>query len=89
MEGGWPEGWMKEMHERSNGRNVGRKDCYWFSPIIKYKFRSLSEVKRFFAALETHEGDERKAIEQIKADEKERRANAAAKKKLKKDAGDS
>jgi hypothetical protein len=60
LEGGWPEGWIKTLVKRQGGATAGHMDRYWFSPEKK-KFRSMAEVKRFFAALAQTGDDEDKA----------------------------
>jgi len=60
LEGGWPEGWVKKKVQRQGGDTKGRADPYWYSPTGK-KFRSMTEVKRFMAALTKANGDEERA----------------------------
>jgi len=45
-----PCGWTIEKVARSNPK--GRKDRYWFSPILQKKFRSRVDVHRFLAKME-------------------------------------
>ena len=61
LEGGWPDGWVKKLYARKNGATKGTKDRYWFTPVEKYKLRSMNEVKRFMAALQKTDGDEKQA----------------------------
>lgn len=61
LEGGWPDGWTKKTFERTCGKTKGRLDSYWYSPIQKKKFRSMTEVRRFLNALKQANGDEEKA----------------------------
>eukprot|EP00536_Pseudo-nitzschia_multiseries_P000230 jgi/Psemu1/299925/fgenesh1_kg.3_\ len=62
---GWPEGWTKIGRQRGRGKTSGRLDYYWISPLRKYPFRSLSEVRRFLLALEVSDGDEATAKTQM------------------------
>ncbi|KAL3925304.1 MAG: hypothetical protein SGILL_000493 [Bacillariaceae sp.] len=62
IEGGWPTGWCKRKFERTSSR----VDRYWYTPIEYYKLRSMCEVKRFMAALDTFNGDEQKAWKALK-----------------------
>ena len=56
--GGWPEGWWKIVVQRTSGATKGQTDKYWYTPIQKYKLRSIKEVQRFIKALEYTQGDE-------------------------------
>lgn len=66
LDGGWPEGWTKKTFQRASGRSKGDFDSYWYSPIENKKFRSMNEVRRFLAALQTTNGDEAKAWKMFK-----------------------
>jgi hypothetical protein len=59
----WPSDWIKRVYKRSNSR---RKDSYWHTPINRYKLRSMKEVKRFLAALEGTNGDEKQAMQNMR-----------------------
>mmetsp|Transcript_26919 Transcript_26919/g.48952 ORF Transcript_26919/g.48952 Transcript_26919/m.48952 type:complete len:147 (-) Transcript_26919:154-594(-) len=61
LEGGWPKGWIKTLVKRQGGATVGHMDRYWYSPKTKKKFRSMTEIKRFFAALAQAGDDEDEA----------------------------
>ena len=66
MEGGWPPGWVKTHVQRMSGTYAGNIDRYWYSPGGK-KFRSMIEVKKFFAALSLVAGDEEEAFRIFKS----------------------
>jgi hypothetical protein len=51
-------GWTKKMMKRMNGKNIGRVDSYWYTPKMKYRLRSIVEVKLFMKALQYYEGNE-------------------------------
>jgi len=77
---GLPTGWTRILVRRKNGNFIGKDDPYYFSPMQSYKFRSLSQVKRFLVCLEEAGGDEvaayvdfRGAEAKIKASEKKRK----------------
>lgn len=57
----WPEGWIKRLFERGSGESKGHTDRYWYSPVKQYKFRSMVEISRFFAAMEKTNHDEEEA----------------------------
>eukprot|EP00978_Attheya_sp_CCMP212_P009958 scaffold23834_cov55-Attheya_sp.AAC.2 len=61
VEGGWPKGWIKTLVKRQGGATAGSMDRYWYSPKTKKKFRSMAEIKRFFAALAQAGDDEDEA----------------------------
>lgn len=61
IHGGWPASWTKKTFERMSGKTKGSHDSYWYSPIEKKKLRSMNEVKQFIAAVETANGDEKRA----------------------------
>jgi len=70
LEGGWPEGWLKETRERTRGTCKRQTDSYWYSPIEKKMFRSLNEVRCFLRALNMFNGDEAKAWKEFKGKRK-------------------
>ena len=41
------EGWTYKTYQRRNGATEGQTDTYWFSPVLKKKFRSRQEISRF------------------------------------------
>ena len=45
LEGGWPDGWTRQVFQRTNGDSQGQRDKYWISPEGE-KFRSLMAIKR-------------------------------------------
>ena len=51
----WPEGWMKRTFKRMTGKSAGTVDSYWYTPVLKYKLRSVKEVKRFLRAMEVYQ----------------------------------
>eukprot|EP00537_Pseudo-nitzschia_pungens_P006646 CAMPEP_0172366374 /NCGR_PEP_ID=MMETSP1060-20121228/14796_1 /TAXON_ID=37318 /ORGANISM="Pseudo-nitzschia pungens, Strain cf. cingulata" /LENGTH=546 /DNA_ID=CAMNT_0013090199 /DNA_START=93 /DNA_END=1733 /DNA_ORIENTATION=- len=63
--GDWPSGWTKIARQRNRGKTTGRLDFYWISPLRRYPFRSLAEVRRFLLALEVSDGDEATARAQM------------------------
>jgi hypothetical protein len=69
LEGGWPEGWIKKTFERLTGKTAGTKDSYWYSPITKFRLRSMAEVKKFLNLLAQCHGDESLARQQFKVRE--------------------
>ncbi len=54
----WPKGWTKIKKQRLGGASAGTFDCYWISPILKFRLRSLPEVRKFLRALQANGGDE-------------------------------
>jgi len=58
-----PTGWTIKHYKRTTG--LKHTDRYWFSPLLKKKFRSLAQVGRFLDFLEKEDvkGDEAKAWE--------------------------
>jgi Methyl-CpG binding domain len=54
----WPNGWTKERVRRKSGATAGTMDTYWYSPGRAMRFRSKSELKRYFKAVEDNNGDE-------------------------------
>jgi hypothetical protein len=67
IDGGWPKGWIKRTFERQGGSSKGHTDRYWYSPVTNKKFRSMVEIKRFMAALQSCSGDEDQAWRMFKA----------------------
>ena len=61
LEGGWPPGWTKKVYERASGKTKGDRDRYWYSPVNKYKFRSMVEVRKYLELLQKTSGDEDEA----------------------------
>jgi hypothetical protein len=55
-----PAGWTIKHYKRTTG--LKHTDRYWFSPLLKKKFRSLAQVGRFLDFLQK-EADETKAWE--------------------------
>mmetsp|Transcript_19944 Transcript_19944/g.29977 ORF Transcript_19944/g.29977 Transcript_19944/m.29977 type:complete len:211 (+) Transcript_19944:138-770(+) len=53
-----PNGWTKKVFKRNRGATKSRLDTYWFSPRMKNRFRSRTEVKKFLDCLRISEGDE-------------------------------
>jgi len=66
VEGGWPEGWIKRKFKRIGGKSAGTLDRYWYSPGMNFKLRSMTEVKKFLAALRANNGDEAMAWKVLK-----------------------
>jgi Methyl-CpG binding domain len=60
------DGWMKRSYERQNGATKERLDYYWYTPIQKYKLRSIKEVERFVQHYNDNGQDEIKALDQMK-----------------------
>ncbi len=54
-----PPGWTIKHYKRTTG--LKHTDRYWFSPMLKKKFRSLAQVGRFLEFLTRENGDEAKA----------------------------
>lgn len=65
LEGGWPDGWVKKTFQRQSGKTAGTKDSYWYSPVHRVKLRSITDVKKFLAALVQCNGDELLARKQM------------------------
>ena len=57
-EDGWPDGWTKKVFKRMGGSSKGHTDRYWYSPKIKFKLRSVVDVRRFLKAMKMTNGDE-------------------------------
>lgn len=53
-----PSGWTKQVFQRNGGATKNRLDTYWFSPRMKKRFRSRTEVKKFLNCLRISDGDE-------------------------------
>ena len=50
-------GWTYEIYERQSGATRGTVDKYWYSPVMRYKFRSKVEIGRFTSILSRiHDG---------------------------------
>jgi hypothetical protein len=60
LDGGWPQGWIKKIYNRSRGPRIDR---YWYSPKNQFKLRSMVECRKFIAALVEHSGDEQAAFQ--------------------------
>jgi hypothetical protein len=56
--GGWPKGWTQKTFKRASGASVRQTDDYFYSPQLKLKIRSISQVLHFLKALEARNGDE-------------------------------
>ena len=56
---GLPEGWLFRRKKRQTSN---QKESFWYSPIHKFKFRSIGAAKQFCQYLEEANGDELKAI---------------------------
>lgn len=56
-----PSGWTEKLYKRTTG--LKHTDRYWYSPLLKKKFRSLAQVSRFLDLLKKESGDEEKAWE--------------------------
>ena len=54
----FPDGWIKLITKRTSGKLIGKLDPYWLTPKMKYRLRSMVEVKKFLIALEYCKGDE-------------------------------
>jgi hypothetical protein len=52
----WPPGWMRAMSKRRSGATIGKVDKYYFSPLNKFKLRSLREVEVFIQAQQEETG---------------------------------
>ena len=55
---GLPNGWTTRVVPR---KDKSQSDTYWYSPVMLYKFRSMSAVKTFLKLLEETKGDEVRA----------------------------
>jgi len=69
LTGGWPKGWIKVIQERRNAaiNTKGRRDRYWFTPLLRLKIRSMVRVQNFIQNLKKTRGDEQKAFNMLKA----------------------
>jgi len=56
---GLPEGWLFRRKKRQTSN---QKESFWYSPIHKFKFRSIGAAQQFCQYLEEANGDELKAI---------------------------
>jgi hypothetical protein len=65
---GFPTGWVVTQRPRETQKKEGvpRVDLFWHSPIMKYRFRSRVEVRRFLEILDLSDGDEMAAMEKFK-----------------------
>lgn len=48
---GLPLGWTMQIKERSSGASKGHHDRYYYSPVLRKKFRSRVEVELFLRIL--------------------------------------
>ena len=48
---GLPNGWTSETYRRASGKTAGGTDTYWYTPQLKLKFRSKSNIARFLEIL--------------------------------------
>jgi hypothetical protein len=60
------DGWTKKTFKRQSGKTKGSTDSYWYTPKMKYKLRSLTEVKRFHICMENNKNDEELAYKAFK-----------------------
>jgi len=68
----WPNGWTKILMQRRNGKEIGKSDPYWITPKVKYKLRSMVEVKQFLIALQLYNGNENIAYQNSTKNKKKR-----------------
>ncbi len=61
----FPSGWTMIKVPRKNGTKSRPVDTYYYSPLLRLKFRSRPEVKRFIALLGSSDYDEMKAHEKF------------------------
>jgi len=61
----FPSGWTMINVPRKNGTKSRPFDTYYYSPMLRLKFRSRPEVKRFIALLGSSDNDEMKAHEKF------------------------
>ena len=59
-----PCGWTEEVYERGGSEKTTYK--YWYSPIMKYKFRAKKSAQLFIDALSKSGDDEMKAFDIVK-----------------------
>jgi hypothetical protein len=59
--GDWPEKWTKQVFQRAKGETKGRLDSYWYSPMKKYKFRSLAEIEAYMKIATKNKNKEEEA----------------------------
>jgi len=63
----FPSGWTVQTRQRNAGLSKGTTDKYWFSPILKKKFRSRVEVQTFLSILHSSaNGNEETAFQYFK-----------------------
>lgn len=64
----FPTGWVvtQRPREAQTKGGVPRVDLFWYSPKMKYRFRSRVEVRRFLEFLDLTCGDETAAMEKFK-----------------------
>ena len=58
-----PDGWTEEVHKRGDSGSIYK---YYFSPAMKFKFRTKRSVLMFIDSLEITNGDENSAYDLIK-----------------------
>ena len=65
---GLPNGWTSETYRRASGKTAGGTDTYWYTPQLKLKFRSKSNIARFLEILNMPgiDGDESTAWNMFK-----------------------
>jgi hypothetical protein len=63
---GFPTGWVVTKKPRQTKEGVPKVDLFWYSPIMKYRFRSRVEVRRFLEFIDLTCGDEAAAMEKFK-----------------------
>ena len=56
---------MKKVFRRRGGKSKGTKDKYWFTPKMKFRLRSMPEVRRFLDELAHTDGDESLAMRRM------------------------
>jgi len=54
----FPDGWEKLIMKRTSGKLIGKLDPFWLTPKMKYRLRSMVEVKQFLIALDHCKGNE-------------------------------
>lgn len=59
-------GWTKKTFTRQSGKTAGSTDSYWYTPHMKYKLRSLTEIRRFHLCMEKNNNDEVAAFRALK-----------------------
>lgn len=65
---GLPNGWTMKTFKRMSGKTSGTTDSYWYSPQLKYKFRSMRACKLYIEILNEPgiDGDESVAFDEFK-----------------------